>query len=189
MKYIDKIILSKKSVFTYQDIENILWIENINTIKSYFARWVKLWVFKNIFKWIYVLNNYSKLELANKLKQNSYISFETVLKSEWIIFQDYWNTIFVATDQSIEKNIGKNNFKYLKLKNSILLNPIWVINMWNYMIASKERAICDRLYLSKNYYFDNLENVNFEKLEIISQIYNKRVILDIKKLIKNAKHW
>ena len=61
--------------------------------------------------------------------------------------------------------------------------------MWNYMIASKERAICDRLYLSKNYYFDNLENVNLEKLEIISEIYNKRVILDIKKLIKNAEHW
>ena len=54
------------------------------------------------------------------------------------------------------------------------------------MIASTERAICDRLYLSKNYYFDNLENIDFEKLEEISQIYNKRVILYVKKLIKNV---
>ncbi|MDP3381306.1 MAG: hypothetical protein Q8S84_07580 [bacterium] len=55
------------------------------------------------------------------------------------------------------------------------------------MIASKERAVCDRIYLSKNYYFDNLESINLEKLEEISQIYNKRVILEIKKLIKNVK--
>jgi len=189
MKYLDKILSSKKSVFTYQDIENILWIENIDTIKSFFYRWVKLWIFKNIFKWIYVLNKYSNLELANKLKKNSYISFETVLKSNWVIFQDYLNTVFLASNQSIEKNIHNNIFKYSKIKDSILYNPIWVKNLWNYMIASTERAICDRLYLSKNYYFDNLENIDFEKLEEISQIYNKRVILYVKKLIKNAKHW
>jgi hypothetical protein len=41
--------------------------------------------------------------------------------------------------------------------------------------------------LTKNYYFDNLDFVDFEKLEEISQIYNKRVILEIKKIIKNAK--
>jgi hypothetical protein len=54
------------------------------------------------------------------------------------------------------------------------------------LIATPERAICDRLYLSPNYYFDNLENIDKEKLLEISQIYNKRVILEIKKLLKNA---
>jgi hypothetical protein len=50
------------------------------------------------------------------------------------------------------------------------------------LIASAERAICDRLYLTSNYYFDNLENIDFEKLEEISQIYNKRVVKQVKKL-------
>jgi hypothetical protein len=54
------------------------------------------------------------------------------------------------------------------------------------MQASVERALCDRLYLTKNYHFDNLEHINWENLEEISQIYNKRVILAIKKLKKNA---
>jgi len=54
------------------------------------------------------------------------------------------------------------------------------------MIASAERAICDRLYLSPNYYFDNLEAIDKEKLQEISLIYNKRVILEINNLIKNA---
>lgn len=186
MKYIDKIIASRKTVFTYQDIQIILWIDNKDTIKSYFSRWVKKGIFKNIIKWIYVLSNYNDLELANKLKQSSYISFETVLKKEWIIFQDYWNTIFIACNQSAKKNIWDKTYTYLKLKDSILLNPIWLINKWTYSIASKERAICDRIYLSPNYYFDNLENIDKEKLKEISKIYNKRVILEINNLIKNA---
>lgn len=185
MKYIDKILKSWKTVFNYQDINTILWIENKDTIKSFFYRWVKLWIFQNINKWIYALNKFNDFELALKIKKESYISFESVLKKEWIIFQDYWNTIFLASNQSLEKNIANKNFKYLKIKNSILLNPLWIINKWTYIIATPERAICDRLYLTKNYYFDNLENINKEKLQEISQIYNKRVILEINKLLKN----
>jgi len=186
MEYIEKILNSKKTVFNYNDIKNLIWISNKNTIKSFFQRWVKLWIFINIYKWIYVLKNYSNLELWVKLKNNSYISFETVLKKEGIIFQDYWNTLFLASDNSINKELWYFNFKYLKLKYSVLTNPKWLINKWNYIIASKERAICDRIYLSKNYYFDNLEWIDKEKILEISQIYNKRVILEIKKLFENA---
>ncbi len=186
MKNIDKIILSWKTVFTYNDIKNIVWIENKETIKSFFVRWVKNNIFDYITKWIYTLKKYNKLELATKLKKNSYISFETVLKKEWIIFQDYQDTIFLASDNTITKQFLWINFRYLNLKKDILLNPIWIINKWNYMIASKERAICDRLYLSANYYFDNLEDIDKDKLEKISLIYNKRVILEVKKIINNA---
>jgi hypothetical protein len=186
MKNIEKIINSKKTVFNYNDMKNLIWVSNKNTIKSFFSRLVKSEVLKNIYKWIYCLKDYDILELSVKLKNNSYISFETVLKKEWVIFQDYGNTIFLASDNSINKNLLEYNFKYLKLKNSILTNPIWLINKWNYIIASKERAICDRIYLSKNYYFDNLEGINKEKILEISQIYNKRVILEVKKLLENA---
>lgn len=186
MKYIDKILKSWKTVFTYNDIQTILWISNKFTIKSFFVRWIKLWIFQNISKWIYALQKFDNLELATKLKKNSYISFETVLKKEWVIFQDYGNSIFVASDQSINKQILNKQFTYLKLKNSILTNPIWIANKWNYMIASAERAICDRLYLSPGYYLDNLENIDKEKLQEISLIYNKRVILEVNNLIKNA---
>jgi len=186
MKNIEKIINSKKTVFDYNDIKNILNISNKNTIKSFFYRWVKTGIFVNLCKWIYALKNYDIFELAVKLKNNSYISFETVLKKQWIIFQDYWNTIFLASNNTVEKELWNYSFKYLKLKDSILTNPIWLENKWNYIIASKERAICDRIYLSKNYYFDNLEWIDKEKLLDISQVYNKRVILEIKKLVKNA---
>ena len=187
MKYLNKILASKKTVLDYSDAALLLWIDNKNTLKKIFERALKQKIFINIQKWLYAFESFDIFELAVKLRKNSYISFETVLKKEWIIFQDYWNNIFLASDNSAIKFYKSNKFIYLKLKKSILLNPIWLINTWKYFIASKERAICDRIYLTKNYYFDNLDFVDFEKLEEISQIYNKRVILEIKKIIKNAK--
>lgn len=187
MKHIDKIIDSWKTVFTYEDLKIILWIENKESIKSLLARLKKNNILKNIYKWIYVLNNYSELELASKLKKNSYISLETVLQKNWIVFQDYSGLIFSVNDDTIEKKLWDFTYKYNKIKDSILHNPTWIINKKNYQIASSERAICDRIYLSKNYFFDDLESIDKEKLLEISQIYNKRVILEVKKLLKNAK--
>jgi len=187
MKYLDKLLDSWKTVFTYDDISILLGIENKNTIKSFINRLLKTWIVKSNFKWIYTLNKYNIFEFASKLKKDSYISFETVLKQNWIIFQDYSTTIFLASSNTISKQVDNIYFKYNKIKDSILYNPIWIINKWTYLIASSERAICDRLYLSSNYYFDNLSNIDKQKLIEISQIYNKRVILEVNKLLKNVK--
>lgn len=187
MKYLDKILNCWKTVFSYDDISILLNISNRNTIKSIITRLLKSWIIKSDYKWIYSLKKYDIYELASKLKKNSYISFETVLKKSWIIFQDYSNTVFLASNNTISKKINETNFKYNKIKDSILYNPLWIINKWNYMIASPERAICDRLYLSSNYYFDNIDNIDKQKIIEISQIYNKRVILEVKNLIEDAK--
>ncbi len=186
MNNIWKLLQSKKTVFTYQNLQSILWIQNRDTLKSFLERQIKAWILIRPYKWIYALQDFDIFEFATKIKTQSYISFETVLKKEWIIFQDYWKTIFLASDNSIEKKAFWYTFKCLKVKDNILYNPIWLINKWWYFIATKERAICDRLYLSQNYYFDNLEWINKEKLLEISQIYSQRVFLHVKQLIENA---
>jgi hypothetical protein len=43
--------------------------------------------------------------------------------------------------------------------------------------------VCDRLYLSPTYYFDNLEPLNTEKLFEIAELYNPRVVLSLKKML------
>lgn len=187
MLNIEKIITSWKTIFTVSDLKNLFETENENTVRNYLSNGWKKWIFMNFYYWIWWFQKYDLFELASKMKKNSYISFETVLKKEWIIFQDYWNNIFLASDNNIEKKTKDYNFKFLKIQDKILYNPIWIIHKWNYAIASKERAICDRLYLSKNYYFDNLDWVDFEKLKQVASIYNKRVILEVNQLIKNVK--
>ncbi len=150
---------------------------------SIVSRLLKSKILLNPYKGIYTLANYDIFELASKIKKNSYVSFETVLRKEWIVFQEYWETIFLATDNTIEKSAVWYTFKCIKIKDDILYNPLGIIKKNWYSIATPERAICDRIYSSKNYYFDNLADIDKEKLQEISQIYNKRVILEVKKLI------
>jgi len=179
-----KILDSWKTVFTKKDLEKILDFRSKEALDKFLYRSKKDWIIKNIFYGIYVLKNYDIFELACKIKKKSYISLETVLKENWIIFQ-YYEKIFLVSDNSLEKKVDEKVFVFKKIKDEILLNQLWLIHKKNYTIASVERAICDRIYLSKNYYFDSLEWVDFEKLEEISKIYNnKRVILEVKKLIK-----
>ena len=184
MKNYTKLLHSWKTVFRKKDIENILDFKTKEALDKFVYRTKKEGFLENPFYGIYALKNYDIFEFASKLKNKSYISLETVLKKEGVIFQ-YYENIFLVSDDTLEKNILWKTFKFNKIKDSILLNPLWLINKWNYIIATKERAICDRLYLSSDYYFDNLSDINFTLLSEISLIYNKKVILLVKKLIEN----
>lgn len=184
-----KLLRSKKTVFRIDDIKKIFDNNNEQVIRNYLSKAKKQWLIDIIYPWIWYLKDkdINFFELSCKIRNRSYISFETILQKEWVIFQDYSNTITMASDNTITKEFSWKQVIYYKIKDSILFNPIGIIHQWTYIIASKERAICDRIYLTPGYYFDNLSNLNFEKLKEISQIYNKRVVLEVDKLIKNAK--
>ena len=184
MNNYNKLLNSGKTVFTKKDLEKILDFDTKMALDKFLYREKKKDFLNNISYGIYTFKNYNIFELAGKIRKKSYISLETVLKKEWVIFQ-YYDNIFIVSDDTLEKNIWKHNFKFSKIKDNILLNQLWLEHKKTYTIASVERAICDRIYLSKNYYFDDLSGIDFEKLENISKIYdNKRVILEINKLIK-----
>ena len=56
------------------------------------------------------------------------------------------------------------------------------------MIATKERAFLDVIYLNKDYFFDNLQPLDFDKVFKLIEIYeNKRVETDVKKLYESNK--
>lgn len=134
-------------------------------------------------------HNYDKLELATKIYKPSYISFETVLAREGVVFQHY-SSIMVATYKTLNIICDKNKIKYRKLKDSVLYNSEGIINKGSYSIASKERAILDLLYLHKKYYFDNLRSIDWVKMIHISKIYNnKKLENEVNEIYKKyAKH-
>lgn len=125
---------------------------------------------------MYTLKKYERFELGTKLKKNSYVSFESVLRQGGIIFQEYGEEVFLASDNTLKKEVDGVRYTYRKIRNDILHNPLGIVRQGAYLIASKERAICDRLYLTPQYHFDSLDGIDMEKLKELSQIYNKRVI-------------
>ena len=188
MNNASKILLSKKTVFTINDMQKILATPNKEYARLSLFRLKKTWLLDNPISWIFTIKDYDIFEFASKLISPSYISFESILQKSGIIFQDYSHTVTVASKNSIKKNIDGINYEYHKLSDKILINPLGILNFENkYMIASPERAVCDMIYLYKNINFDNIRSLSIEKLENLKYIYNKTTNLSIDKLIKNVR--
>lgn len=178
-----KLISSKKTVFSVEDLSKIFNINNRSYLKVLLLRMLKRKEIMRIRRGIYsYTNEYNRFELANKLKRPSYVSFERILYDRGVIFQDSSNKITSISNNSYVEKIDNISFQYYKIKNEILYDPTGILIEKEARVASLERAICDAIYLSKNYYFDNLSKINKEKLSTISQIYNKRTRQEVVKI-------
>lgn len=183
MKILQKLLESWSSVFTIPELKQLLGKRNSTYINLVLQPLKTKGILKNIHYGIWAFKEYDVYELASKVKSSSYISFETVLQKNNIIFQHYHNTITLASINTVEKHIDWYTFSYHKIKDSILMNPLGIQNMGKYMIASPERALCDMVYLYKNIVFDNIESLQIDLLKEISTIYPKSTNLAINKLL------
>jgi len=183
--YLKKLLSTKKTVFTIVELKRYFGIVDDNYARVLISRMLKNEQLIRIYAGIYSYSqNYNDWELANKIKKPSYISLESVLIRQGVIFQDYGNTIFSISDNTVQKKSRKTQYKYYKIKDDILNNPLGIEFGDVISKASVERAICDRIYLTSGYYFDNLGSINKNKLLEISKIYNKRVYLEVKKHVE-----
>jgi hypothetical protein len=119
--------------------------------------------------------NYNPLELANKILRPSYISLDTVLRQEGIIFQ-YSEEIKVISYKSTKLQIDNHVIDFHFLKESVRNNPEGIINTGNISIATKERAFLDSIYLFKDIYFDNLRPLDWKKCFKLVGIYNSPIL-------------
>lgn len=190
-EYLDVLLRSKKTIFSTKDIA-LLWGE-----KSEAAARVRLSYYVKAGKLIRVRQglyakdkNYDKLELATKIYTPSYISFETVLAKTGIIFQ-FYGQIFIASYVKRDIIVNDQTYSYKRIQDSILTDHTGIEAKENYHIASPERAFLDIVYLNKDYHFDNLLSLNWEKVFEILPIYkNKNMekrVNKYKKLIEESK--
>jgi hypothetical protein len=180
MKYEKKplsdILRSSNTVFTFKDI-SLIWGDthqkaSIAGINYY----VKTKALYRIRRGVYAKDeHYNHFELATKIFSPAYISFETVLAKAGIIFQ-FYGQIFVASYLSRELLVDGQTYVYRKIQDCILTHHAGIEHEKNFTIASSERAFLDMVYLHKNYYFDNLSNLDWKKVFEVLPIYkNKRM--------------
>ncbi len=183
--YLTTLLRSPKTVFTYEDLA-ILWREPSSAAArvrlNYYVRRGNLY---RIRRGLFAKDNkYNKLELATRIFTPSYVSFETILAQEGIIFQ-FYSQIFVASYLVREVIIDGQRYSFRKIKNSILTDSTGVIHRDESSFASRERALLDTLYLNSDYHFDNLGGVNWDKVGEILPIYdNKRMAKKVNTLYK-----
>ena len=186
--YLTTILRSNKTVFTPKDIA-LLWQDsNIDAARVRLSYYVRKGDLFRIRRGVYTKNKeYDKLELATRIFTPSYVSFETVLAREGLIFQ-YQTNIQVASYLGREIEVDGQVYCYKKIKNTILTDSVGVEILNETSIATKERAFLDTLYTNADYYFDNLLSLDWDKVFAILPIYNnKRMTKIVDKLFKQAK--
>lgn len=165
---------SKQTVFTSREIALLIGEKSMDNLKSklsYYARTGKL---IRLRRGLFAKNEkYDKNELAVRIYTPAYVSFETVLGREGIVFQ-FYSSIFVASYLSREVSVGDQNIVYRKLKSDVLTNQKGLIDRGYYFEATKERAFLDRLYLFPDYYFDNLRGIDWDACRDIALIYKSK---------------
>lgn len=172
--YLSAILRSPKTVFSTKDIA-LLWHEPATTATqvrlNYFVKKGDLF---RIRKGLYARDkNYSRLELATRILTPAYVSFETVLVKEGLIFQ-YYQPIFVASYLTREITVDKQVYSFRKIKNEVLVNPTGIKFIQETAIALKERALLDTLYIKTQYHFDNLRSLDWALVFEILPIYQNQ---------------
>lgn len=173
-EYLDTLLRSRKTIFSAKDVA-LLWGEaggGASQVRlNYYVKAGKL---TRIRRGMYAKDkNYDKYEFATNILRPSYISFETVLGSAGMTFQ-YYSQIFVASYVKRDIKCDGQEYTFRKINKKILINPAGIDQDREYSIASKERAFLDTIYRSKNYHFDNLSPLDWDKVFEIVPIYNNK---------------
>lgn len=173
-EYLEILLRSPKTIFTTKDVA-LLWGEDAEqTITGRLHKYVKAGKLVSVRRGIYAKDeSYDRFEMATRVYTPSYVSFETVLTRAGINFQ-YYSTIFVASYVRRDIKVGDQNISFIRMKDYVLSNTEGMEHPDGYSIASKERAFLDRAYVSKDYHFDNLDVLDWDKVFDILPIYQSK---------------
>lgn len=187
-QYVETLLRSPKTIFSTKDIA-LLWKEKIGaSVRVRLSQYVKNGKLIRVHRGIYAKDkNYNRFELATRIYTPSYISFETVLTRSGINFQ-YYSNIFVASYVSREIEVDGQKISFIKIKDYVLSNTIGIEHVNDVATATKERAFLDRIYVSKDYHFDHLDVLDWDKVFNILPIYsNKRMNKKVNEYFKHYK--
>lgn len=165
---------AQNTVFTFKELALRSGITDAGELRSKIHYYVKTGAIYSIRKGFYAKdNNYNPLELATKIYTPAYISFETVLAQTGVIFQAY-RQIFIASYLSREIQCDNHDFTFKKIKHAVLTNMMGITQRDHFFIADKERAFLDTIYLNKDYHFDNLSSMNWDKCIEMMKLYENK---------------
>ncbi len=173
-EYLEILLRSPKTIFTTKDAA-LLWGEDAEQkITGRLHKYVKAGKLVSVRRGIYAKDeNYDRFEMATRIYTPSYLSFETVLTRAGINFQ-YYDSIFVASYVSRDIKVVDQKISFIRMKDYVLSNTGGIEHPDGYSIASKERAFLDRVYVSKDYHFDNLDVLDWDKVFGILPIYQSK---------------
>ena len=172
MYRIDTLLKLKEKLFHTNDLALLWGITNKNTLYTTIKRYLQKGILIPVHKGFYStvpIDQLDPFKLAiGYLHRFTYISCETVLIREGIIFQ---KENYLTLISSISKKFTISNHSYLvrRLKDSYLYYDRGIDNINGVMTANVERSIADLLYFNSAFYFDNKKKIDWKKVRLIQK--------------------
>lgn len=155
MKYLRQLIITKKTVFTTDEIRKILSDLSPSALEKLLYRAKIAGDLLNPQRGVRTLPVYDMNELAGKLFPGGYISLEPVLFQSGVLFQYYGNTVQCIWHKNADIFFNGQNYTARVIKKELYENPAFIQEFSGYRKAMPERAFCDLVYLRPQAQFDN----------------------------------
>lgn len=172
MYRIDTLLKLKEKLFHTNDLALLWEITNKNTLYTTIKRYVQKGILIPIHKGFYStipIDQINPFKLAvGYLHRFAYVSCETILIREGIIFQKE-NYLTLISGITKKFTIANHSYFVRQLKDSYLYNDREIDRINGVMMASVERAVADLLYFNPNYYFDNKKKIDWKKVKEIQK--------------------
>lgn len=156
-----KIYESSIQLFTLKTLRELLDIDKSGSLFKIVNRLIESGVLIKIERNKYVLKKYSYSEfaLANFIYEPSYVSFESALSFYGILSQFPYEITSATLGQTRSKEFNVKVYGYYHLKKSLFWG---YIKENNYLIADKEKALADQLYLSSK----GIKKIHLEEYDL-----------------------
>lgn len=173
-EYLEVLLRSSKTIFSTKEVA-LLWGETKEkTVSGRLHKYAKSGKLIRVRRGFYAKDaHYNRFELATRIYTPAYVSFETVLTRSAINFQ-YYEMIFVASYLTREIQVDGRTISFIRMKDYILTNTAGIEHNEGYSVATPERAFLDRIYISKDYHFDNLDSLDWKKIFTLVPIYRTK---------------
>jgi predicted transcriptional regulator of viral defense system len=167
---IQKLMQDGRSLYHAQDLAVLWGIEKENTlhttIKRYIQRGILYRIHRGFYATVPILEIDPVLLGLSSLRRYGYLSTESVLAQNGIIFQQI-KKITLVSNLSRQFKITNHSFLVRCLKEEFLYNEAGISVTSQGRIASVERAVADLLYYNSHYHFDAPNLINWKQVEKI----------------------
>ncbi len=168
-----KILLRDKRILFHTQDLGVLWgIDNSNTLYTTIKRYIQRGLLNKVYKGFYSTVPLKEIDpvllgLAS-LHGYGYLSCESVLARDGIVFQDV-KYITLVSDISRKFRIGGHSFLVRRMKPGYLYNNVGITEDGGKRVACPERAVADMLYFNSKYHFDAKNLIDWQKVKEIKK--------------------
>ncbi|MFQ5662059.1 MAG: hypothetical protein ACE5F2_02295 [Candidatus Paceibacteria bacterium] len=156
-----------EQVFHTNDLANLWDISNKNTLYTALKRYTKAGLIFRIYRGLYSIKPVDKIDThllgVKVLHKFAYISTETILVNAGIILQDI-KYITIVSSESKKFSVGSIDYRSRQLNDKFLFQKEGIDIKNGVNIATIERAVADLLYFQPNFYFDNPNQIDWDKV-------------------------